>query len=49
MFRGELNCVTAVIKHHDEVIHRLHGKWDECFYLTDAKEQNVGECGCCDV
>lgn len=41
MIGGELNCVSAVIKHNNQVIHHLHGKWDECFYLTDAKKNNV--------
>lgn len=41
MIGGEYNRVTAVIKHNGKVIHHLHGKWDECLYLTDAKKDNV--------
>ena len=40
MIGGDYNRVTAVIKHDGKVIHHLHGKWDECLYLTDAKKQN---------
>ena len=41
MMGGELNRVTAVIYHNGQVIHHLNGKWDECFYLSDAKKKNV--------
>ena len=41
MIGGDYNRVTAVIKHNNTLIHNLHGKWDECLYLTDAKKNNV--------
>lgn len=41
MIGGEYNRVTAVIKQNGKVLHHIHGKWDECLYLTDAKKNNV--------
>lgn len=41
MISGEINSVTVMVFHQNQVVHHLFGKWNEGYFITDPDGEHV--------